>query len=76
MRQEDGGRSSLFAWLRAWDQWRSPFWLHYGGYIAVAAVLFLLLLSVGVSATTALIVGVVVGAIAASVMDWLWGRHR
>jgi hypothetical protein len=76
MRQEDHGRSSLVMRFRAWNRWRSPFWVHYGGYVAVAAVLLLLLLAVGVSATTAVIVAVVVGAVAASALDWLWGRRR
>jgi hypothetical protein len=76
MRQEEDGRSSLLMRLRAWNRWRSPFWVHYGGYVAVAAILVLLLLAVGVSAATALIVAVVVGAVAASALDWLLGRRR
>jgi hypothetical protein len=76
MRQPDGRESSRFARLREWNRWHSPFWVHYGAYLAVTGSMFLVLLAVGVPAITALLIGAALGTITEYGVDWRWRRSK
>lgn len=74
MRRADDSNSGRLARLRELNRWRSPLRVHYGAYLVVAGLAFVVLLAVGVPVVASLIVGLALGTAAEYAVDWRWKR--
>lgn len=74
MRQAEDSNSGRLARLRELNRWRSPWRVHYGAYLAITVLAFVVLLAVGVPVIASLLVGIALGTAAEYAVDWRWKR--